>query len=87
MFLERYIFVGFSFLTIGHTKQGLRCRICKTNVHADCVPQLGKCQMKAKLLRRQKSTSEIENRIEADEESKYRIFFLYCWIVFYFVSI
>lgn len=54
----------------GHTRQGLRCRICKVNVHADCASQLPKCQVKQKLLRRQKSTSEIENRAEADEESE-----------------
>ncbi|XP_050669462.1 uncharacterized protein LOC126968458 isoform X2 [Leptidea sinapis] len=44
----------------GHTRQGLRCRICKMNVHTDCMPQVGKCQTKSRLLRRQKSTSEIE---------------------------
>jgi hypothetical protein len=55
----------------GHTRQGLRCRVCKVNAHADCASQLPKCQVKAKLLRRQKSTSEIENRIEQEEESEY----------------
>lgn len=59
------------FLPKGHTRQGLRCRICKVNAHADCATQLPKCQVKAKLLRRQKSTSEIENRIEQEEESEY----------------
>lgn len=54
----------------GHTRQGLRCRICKVNAHADCASQLPKCQVKAKLLRRQKSTSEIENRVEQEEESE-----------------
>ncbi|XP_049866511.1 uncharacterized protein LOC126367150 isoform X1 [Pectinophora gossypiella] len=44
----------------GHTRQGLRCRLCKMNVHTDCLPQVGKCQTKSRLLRRQKSTSEIE---------------------------
>ncbi|XP_045516138.1 uncharacterized protein LOC123709075 isoform X3 [Pieris brassicae] len=44
----------------GHTRQGLRCRVCKMNVHTDCMPQVGKCQTKSRLLRRQKSTSEIE---------------------------
>ncbi|XP_045493661.1 uncharacterized protein LOC123692876 isoform X9 [Colias croceus] len=44
----------------GHTRQGLRCRMCKMNVHTDCMPQVGKCQTKSRLLRRQKSTSEIE---------------------------
>lgn len=54
----------------GHTRQGLRCRICKLNVHVDCASQLPKCQAKQKLLRRQKSTSEIENRIDVEEESE-----------------
>ncbi|KAI8429010.1 hypothetical protein MSG28_007590, partial [Choristoneura fumiferana] len=31
------------------------------NVHTDCMPQVGKCQTKSRLLRRQKSTSEIES--------------------------
>ncbi|XP_058459244.1 uncharacterized protein LOC131435409 isoform X6 [Malaya genurostris] len=53
----------------GHTRQGLRCRICKVNVHTDCASQLPKCQVKQKLLRRQKSTSEIENRTEVEEET------------------
>uniref|UniRef100_A0A1B0AZP4 Phorbol-ester/DAG-type domain-containing protein n=1 Tax=Glossina palpalis gambiensis TaxID=67801 RepID=A0A1B0AZP4_9MUSC len=52
----------------GHTRQGLRCRICKLNAHGDCAGQLPRCQPKQKLLRRQKSTSELENRIEAEEE-------------------
>lgn len=54
----------------GHTRQGLRCRICKVNVHADCATQLPKCQVKQKLLRRQKSTSEIESRTELEEETE-----------------
>ncbi|XP_064071179.1 uncharacterized protein Stacl isoform X4 [Vanessa tameamea] len=58
----------------GHTRQGLRCRICKMNVHTDCMPQVGKCQTKSRLLRRQKSTSEIEaHRIQDaafDEEKE-----------------
>ncbi|XP_030766912.1 uncharacterized protein LOC115890735 isoform X6 [Sitophilus oryzae] len=55
----------------GHTRQGLKCRICKMNVHLDCQKDAQKCQTKAKLLRRQKSTSEIETRvpdINADDE-------------------
>ncbi|XP_017768873.1 PREDICTED: uncharacterized protein LOC108557011 isoform X8 [Nicrophorus vespilloides] len=47
----------------GHTRQGLKCRICKMNVHVDCQEKASKCQAKARLLRRQKSTSEIETRI------------------------
>ncbi|XP_030766910.1 uncharacterized protein LOC115890735 isoform X4 [Sitophilus oryzae] len=56
----------------GHTRQGLKCRICKMNVHLDCQKDAQKCQTKAKLLRRQKSTSEIETRvpdINADDEN------------------
>ncbi|XP_037941894.1 SH3 and cysteine-rich domain-containing protein 2-like [Teleopsis dalmanni] len=55
----------------GHTRQGLRCRICKLNSHGDCASQLPRCQPKQKLLRRQKSTSELENRVDIEEESKY----------------
>lgn len=52
----------------GHTRQGLRCRNCKSNVHVDCAAQLTKCQAKQKLLRRQKSTSEIvTNRVDIDD--------------------
>ncbi|GBP15126.1 hypothetical protein EVAR_11426_1 [Eumeta japonica] len=48
----------------GHTRQGLRCKLCKMNVHTDCVTQVGRCQTKSRLLRRQKSTSEIEARVQ-----------------------
>ncbi|KYB25460.1 hypothetical protein TcasGA2_TC034277 [Tribolium castaneum] len=48
----------------GHTRQGLKCRICKMNVHLDCQDKASKCQTKQRLLRRQKSTSEIETRIQ-----------------------
>ncbi|XP_077292227.1 uncharacterized protein LOC143915436 isoform X2 [Arctopsyche grandis] len=48
----------------GHTRQGLRCRLCKMNVHSDCMGSSGKCQTKSKLLRRQKSTSELEPRLQ-----------------------
>lgn len=42
------------------------------NVHVDCQEKASKCQTKARLLRRQKSTSEIETRVpeNAEEESK-----------------
>uniref|UniRef100_A0A1I8PL17 Stac-like n=1 Tax=Stomoxys calcitrans TaxID=35570 RepID=A0A1I8PL17_STOCA len=53
----------------GHTRQGLRCRICKLNAHGDCASQLPRCQPKQKLLRRQKSTSELENRVDVEEET------------------
>nr|CAD7262092.1 unnamed protein product [Timema shepardi] len=58
----------------GHARQGLKCRVCKMNVHVDCQGQVGRCQPKSRLLRRQKSTSEIETRIPdalPDEESEY----------------
>lgn len=67
--IQFYYINSLSLLT-GHTRQGLRCRICKFNVHVDCAAQLPKCQAKQKLLRRQKSTSEIENRVDVEEESK-----------------
>ncbi|XP_015838822.2 uncharacterized protein Stacl isoform X7 [Tribolium castaneum] len=57
----------------GHTRQGLKCRICKMNVHLDCQDKASKCQTKQRLLRRQKSTSEIETRIQdvtAEDEKK-----------------
>uniref|UniRef100_A0A8D8VID2 SH3 and cysteine-rich domain-containing protein 3 n=1 Tax=Cacopsylla melanoneura TaxID=428564 RepID=A0A8D8VID2_9HEMI len=48
----------------GHTRQGLKCRLCKTNIHVDCQDKVpAKCQPKSRLLRRQKSTSEIETRV------------------------
>jgi hypothetical protein len=66
--------IQFPFLFSGHTRQGLKCRICKLNVHVDCQEKVGRCQPKSRLLRRQKSTSEIETRIHEpipDEESEY----------------
>ncbi|KAF5303390.1 hypothetical protein FQA39_LY09981 [Lamprigera yunnana] len=56
----------------GHTRQGLKCRFCKMNVHVDCQDKASKCQPKSRLLRRQKSTSEIESRVAestVEEES------------------
>lgn len=39
------------------------------NVHAECQDQVGKCQPKSRLLRRQRSTSEIESKqMDAGEE-------------------
>ncbi|XP_071040260.1 uncharacterized protein [Parasteatoda tepidariorum] len=52
----------------GHVKQGLRCKLCKVNVHSECQEKLTTpCQPKTKLLRRQKSTSEIETKIPVPE--------------------
>ncbi|XP_075235389.1 SH3 and cysteine-rich domain-containing protein isoform X1 [Lycorma delicatula] len=54
----------------GHTRQGLKCRICKMNVHIDCQEKVGRCQAKSRLLRRQKSTSEIETRVTPAQEEE-----------------
>ncbi|GLV34333.1 Stac-like [Carabus blaptoides fortunei] len=62
----------------GHTRQGLKCRVCKLNVHLDCQDKVGKCQSKSRLLRRQKSTSEIETKVPettVEEESPEDIYF------------
>lgn len=65
-------------LISGHTRQGLKCRLCKTNVHVDCQEKVpAKCQPKSRLLRRQKSTSEIETRVTPaapDEEGRLTLF-------------
>ncbi|XP_043216926.1 uncharacterized protein LOC122379073 isoform X10 [Amphibalanus amphitrite] len=56
----------------GHTRQGLKCRLCKMNVHGDCQTNVPRCQPKSRLLRRQKSTSELETRfIEGAEDPKH----------------
>uniref|UniRef100_T1JBE3 SH3 domain-containing protein n=1 Tax=Strigamia maritima TaxID=126957 RepID=T1JBE3_STRMM len=44
----------------GHTRQGMRCKLCKYNSHVDCQAGAGKCNPKSRFLRRQKSASEIE---------------------------
>ncbi|XP_037077293.1 SH3 and cysteine-rich domain-containing protein-like, partial [Pollicipes pollicipes] len=55
--------------TAGHTRQGLKCRLCKMNVHVECQGSVPRCQPKSRLLRRQKSTSELETRyIEGAED-------------------
>lgn len=45
---------------LGHARQGWKCRLCKINVHADCRHNVGRCLPKSRLLRRQKSSSELE---------------------------
>nr|XP_053639942.1 SH3 and cysteine-rich domain-containing protein 2-like isoform X2 [Cherax quadricarinatus] len=55
----------------GHSRQGLKCRMCKTNVHVECQEQVPKCQPKSRMLRRQRSTSEIESKqMDGDDENK-----------------
>ncbi|RWS09061.1 uncharacterized protein B4U79_00209, partial [Dinothrombium tinctorium] len=52
----------------GHSRQGLKCKMCKINVHfGECQERAGKCQPKSRLLRRQRSTSEIEAKIPMPE--------------------
>lgn len=51
------------YIFLGHTRQGLRCRMCKMNIHPDCQEKVDKCQPKTRLLRRQRSTSELETRL------------------------
>ncbi|GLG98250.1 Uncharacterized protein GBIM_04837, partial [Gryllus bimaculatus] len=70
----------------GHTRQGLKCRNCKLNVHVDCQDKLGRCQPKSRLLRRQKSTSEIETRLPEppEEEIHTNILFISAIIVVHF---
>lgn len=49
------------------------------NIHIDCQEKVPKCEAKARLLRRQKSTSEIETRIPdatVEEESKSALFLI-----------
>jgi len=36
----------------GHSRQGLKCKLCRMNVHADCQEKVVKCQPKAKMQRR-----------------------------------
>lgn len=83
-------------IVLGHTRQGLKCRICKMNVHLDCQDKASKCQAKARLLRRQKSTSEIETRVPettVEEESKFPItnfqnfLHLYCVLLRIFIAL
>ena len=56
----------------GHTRQGLKCRLCKINVHADCKTGVGRCLPKSnRLMRRQKSTPELETGAVAAAAAEY----------------
>ena len=48
----------------GNTRQGLKCKLCRMNVHGECQDKVVKCQPKAKFSR-MKSGSEM-----GDDESK-----------------
>jgi len=54
----------------GHTRQGLKCKLCRMNVHPDCQEKVVKCQPKSKLLRRQKSASDFDGRTTQDQEDE-----------------
>jgi len=54
----------------GHSRQGLKCKLCRMNVHPDCQDKVVKCQPKSKLLRRQKSASEFDSRTAAEAEDE-----------------
>merc|ERR1719228_1479290 len=47
----------------GHTRQGLKCRLCRMNVHAECQEKVVKCQPKAKLQRRLGSEMGDDDRL------------------------
>lgn len=54
----------------GHARQGVKCKVCRMNVHPECQDEVPRCQPKLKLLRRQKSASELESRgMEGDDDS------------------
>ena len=52
-------FAGRTIYDAGHSRQGWKCRLCKINVHTDCKNGVGRCTPKSRLLRRQKSGSEL----------------------------
>ncbi|XP_034239679.1 uncharacterized protein LOC117644382 isoform X3 [Thrips palmi] len=54
----------------GHARQGVKCRLCKMNIHVDCRERVGRCTAKGRLLRRQKSSSEIESRLNQDQQDE-----------------
>ena len=53
----------------GHSRQGWKCRLCKINVHGECRNGVARCLPKSRLLRRQKSNSELEMQGMADAAS------------------
>jgi len=50
----------------GHSRQGWKCRLCKINVHGDCRSGVSRCLPKSRLLRRQKSSSELDSSMISD---------------------
>ena len=64
------VFLIFDNYIPGHTRQGLKCKLCRMNVHPDCQEGVPKCQPKSSILRRQKSASELGDRTGAEDDSK-----------------
>lgn len=51
----------------GHSRQGLRCKLCRTNIHTYCQEKVGRCQSKTKLLtRRQTCATDMVSRVEEE---------------------
>ena len=49
----------------GNTRQGLKCKLCRMNVHPECQDKVVKCQPKAKFSRVKSTGSEM-----GDDERK-----------------
>ncbi len=71
----------FLIFVAGHTRQGLKCKLCRMNVHPDCQEAVPKCQPKSRLLRRQKSASEIDARVIAGEDESKLPVLLVFWFL------
>ncbi|XP_063957145.1 uncharacterized protein LOC129263744 isoform X1 [Lytechinus pictus] len=61
----------------GIMRQGLRCKVCKANVHHRCMESVSSCSGpaspdKRKMLRRQKSTTDLDTRSLSDVKGTIR---------------
>ncbi|XP_011680885.1 uncharacterized protein LOC105446150 [Strongylocentrotus purpuratus] len=61
----------------GIMRQGLRCKVCKANVHHRCMESVSSCSGpatpdKRKMLRRQKSTTDLDTRSLSDMKGAIR---------------
>lgn len=51
----------------GHSRQGLRCKLCRTNVHTYCQDKVEKCNSKTKLLfRRETCATDMVDRLRKE---------------------
>ncbi|KAK1123570.1 hypothetical protein K0M31_008272 [Melipona bicolor] len=59
----------------GHSRQGIRCRGCKANVHTDCISQVQPftCPKKGGLLRRQKTQADDTAAAEYNVDAIYQV--------------